>query len=159
MTIRRATTDDATAIAAIWNHYIRDTIVTFNSQEKTRQDLALAIEDPQTPFFVATDGPKVTGFATYSDFRKGIGYARTKEHTINLAPDAGGGGLGRALLNRIEAHAADQGIHSLFAGVSAENTAGVAFHLACGYVQVARLPQVGWKFDRWHDLVLLQKFL
>ncbi len=159
MTIRRATPKDAAAIAQIWNHYIRNTVTTFNSQEKTTVDLARALSDPQTPFYVSTAKNTVTGFATYSDFRRGVGYAKTKEHTVNLAPDAGGRGLGRALLQVIEDHAREQGIHSIFAGVSAENTAAVGFHLACGYAEVARLSQVGWKFDRWHDLVLLQKFL
>ena len=159
MQIRRTIPDDAEAIADIWNYYIRETIVTFNSQEKHPDDLARAIGNLETPFFVAEGDTGLNGFATYSDFRKGIGYARTREHTINLAPGTSGRGLGRALMRAIEDHAREQGIHSLFAGVSGENTAGVAFHAACGYHTVARLSQVGWKFNRWHDLVLMQKFL
>lgn len=159
MTIRRATATDADAITNIWNHYIRNSTATFNSRDKMAGDLATAIANPETPFFVSTEDGNVTGFATYSDFRKGIGYAKTKEHTINLAPDIKGRGTGRALLQTIESHAKTQGIHSLFAGVSAENTIGIAFHRACGYREVARLMQVGWKFDRWHDLVLMQKIL
>lgn len=159
MQIRRATKADAAAIAAIWNHYIRDTIVTFNSQEKTVSELAAAIADPKTPFFVAEQDGLIAGFATYGDFRKGVGYAHTKEHTLMLAPGTSGKGTGRALLTEIERHAAQSRVKSLFAGVSAENADGVAFHAACGYATVARLPKVGWKFGRWHDLVLMQKFL
>jgi len=159
MTIRRATPADASAIAAIWNHYIRDTIVTFNSREKSSTDLAAAIATPETPFYVADDDGDIAGFATYSDFRKGVGYAFTKEHTVMLTPGAAGRGNGRALLDAIEQHAKHQRINSLFAGVSAENTAAITFHKACGYPEVARLAKVGWKFGRWHDLVLMQKFL
>lgn len=52
-----------------------------------------------------------------------------------------------------------EGCHSMFAGVSGENPEGVLFHKAIGFAEVARLPQVGRKFDRWMDLVLMQKFL
>ena len=159
MPIRPATAADAAAIAAIWNHYIRNTIVTFNSREKSRDEVAAAIADLKTPFFAAGQDGRIAGFATYGEFRKGIGYAHTREHTVMLAPGAGGRGLGRALLTTVEQHAAQNRIHSLFAGVSAENTDGIAFHKACGYAEVARLSGVGWKFVRWHDLVLLQKFL
>jgi L-amino acid N-acyltransferase YncA len=159
MPIRPATQADAAAIAAIWNHYIRDTIVTFNAQEKTATEIAAGIADPKSPFYLAEQDNRIEGFATYSDFRKGVGYAFTKEHTVMLAPGTGGKGLGRALMAEIERHATRNGINSLFAGVSAENTDGVAFHAACGYAEVARLSKVGWKFGRWHDLVLMQKFL
>lgn len=159
MPIRPATKADAAAIAAIWNHYIRDTIVTFNAREKTAADIAAAIADPETPYYVAEQVGRIAGFVTYGDFRKGVGYAFTKEHTVMLHPDAGGKGLGRALLTAIERHAARNRINSLFAGVSAENADAVTFHAACGYAEVARLSRVGWKFGRWHDLVLMQKFL
>jgi phosphinothricin acetyltransferase len=51
------------------------------------------------------------------------------------------------------------GHHSMIAGVAGENAGGAAFHAAIGYREIARLPQVGWKFGRWHDLVLMQKIL
>lgn len=159
MQIRPASQADAAAIAAIWNHYIRDTIVTFNAQEKTVSEIAAAIAEPETPYYVARQDDRIAGFVTYGDFRKGVGYAFTKEHTVMLTPGAGGRGLGRALLAEVEGHAARNRIKSLFAGISAENTAAVAFHAACGYAEAARLSEVGWKFDRWHDLVLMQKFL
>ncbi len=157
--IRVATSDDAPAIAAIWNHYIRHTAVTFNSQEKTDQDVAADIESKSGAFWVASDGDTIGGFATYGAFRGGVGYARTKEHTIQLDPAFSGRGAGRALMDVLCAHAKAQGIHSLWAGISEENPAGVAFHRAIGFEHVAILPEVGFKFDRWMDLVLMQKFL
>ena len=157
--IRQATEADAPALLAIWNPVIRDTLVTFNAAEKTEAELRAMI-DERPAFLVAQDeGGRPLGFATYSQFRGGIGYRHTMEHTIILGPAARGRGLGRALMTAIEAHAREGGAHSLFAGVSAANPEGRAFHTALGYTEMAVLPQVGFKFGRWLDLVLMQKFL
>jgi phosphinothricin acetyltransferase len=158
VTVRLATGLDAEAVAAIWNHYIRDTAATFNSQEKTDAEVADLITG-RPAFFVAVDQDRIAGFATYGPFRGGIGYARTKEHTIMLAPDVSGRGHGRALMRAVEDHARIGGAHSMFAGVSGENPEGRAFHARLGYAETAVLPAVGWKFGRWMDLVLMQKFL
>lgn len=160
--IRDATPADAAAIAAIWNPVIRNTAATFNSAEKSPAEIAQTITTRQTEghaFLVATKGETLLGFATFSQFRGGIGYARTLEHTIILAPEAAGQGTGSSLMQSLESRARAAGAHSLFAGVSAENPAGLAFHRKIGFAEVARLQQVGYKFGRYMDLVLLQKFL
>lgn len=158
MTVRTAVADDAADIAAIWNHYIRDTDVTFNAAEKPVAEVALLIARRPAFLVAETDGG-IAGFATYDQFRAGVGYARTMEHTIQLAPGAGGGGLGRSLMAAIEGHARSAGVRSMIAGVSAANPAGQAFHARLGYAVIAVLPEVGWKGGRWLDLVLMQKFL
>lgn len=160
--IRAATQTDARAIAAFWNPVIRDTAATFNPVEKTPDDIAAMIRDRQAAghgFLVAERQGQVVGFASYAQFRGGVGYARTMEHTIILSPAAQGAGLGRALMAALEDHARTAGVHSLIAGVSAENPAGRAFHAAIGFAEIAILPQVGHKFGRYMDLVLMQKFL
>ena len=155
--IRPARASDATAIAAIWNHVIRDTTQTFTTAEKDPSALAALIVDQ--PCFVAEIAGDVAGFVTSGQFRSGPGYAHTVEHSIHVARPARGAGVGRALMARAEAHARAAGIHSVIAGVAGENTGGAAFHAALGYAEIARLPEVGWKFGRWHDLVLMQKML
>ena len=160
--IRPACSDDVPVLLAIWNPFIRDTAVTFNSAEKTAPGLAADIaakEAEGKAFFVAELDGVIVGFATYGQFRGGVGYARTMEHTVILSETAHGRGVGRALMTAVEDHARVAGAHSMFAGVSAENTAGEAFHAAIGYAEVARLKQVGFKFGRWMDLVLMQKML
>lgn len=162
MIIRPATTADCPAIAAIWNPVIRDSLLTFNSREKSPQDLDLMLQHKATAdqcFVLAEDAQGVLGFATYGQFRAGVGYALTMEHTIILAPDARRKGIGRRLMQAVEDHAQARGTHSMFAGVSSENRHAVAFHAALGYTEVARLPQVGFKLGQWLDLILLQKFL
>lgn len=160
--IRQANAEDAAALAAIWTPIIRDTLITFNPVQKTPGEIAETIAQKTAqdlPFLVAEDGGRVLGFATYGPFRAGAGYAHTMEHTIILAPEARGRGLGRALLAALERYGAARGVHVLVAGVSAANPAGVAFHAAAGYVEVGRMPQVGFKQDQWLDLVLMQKLL
>lgn len=160
--IFEATNTDIDGILAIWNPVIHDTVATFNSVQKTSDDLRTLLAQKRTKgdaFFVVREEGFVLGFATYGPFRAGLGYRKTAEHTVILAPKAGGRGLGRNLLQAIETHAKARDIHSMIAGISAENTAGINFHLALEYVEVARLEQVGRKFDRWFDLVLMQKFL
>ncbi len=162
MNIRTASTDDSKSIAGIWNPIIRNTTITFTTEEKTEAGMAREIAERHKlgmGFLVAEQGGEVLGFATYFPFRNGPGYSRTVEHSVNLAPQARGQGTGRALMASLQDHARAQGKHSMIAGISIENAAAVRFHLDLGFSKVAEIPEAGWKFDRWLDLVLLQKRL
>lgn len=159
MTIRQADDGDAAEIAEIWNRMIRDTARTFTTDEKTVDGLQADIAARGAGFLVAELDGQLAGFATYFPFRGGPGYAHTKEHSVILAKGFGGQGIGRALMQRLEEVARHEGVHSLVAGISGENPDGVAFHEAIGFQHVARLRQVGFKFGRWMDLVLMQKIL
>ena len=159
MIIRPAKASDAAPIAGFWNPMIRNTSVTFNTLEKSPEAIAADIKARGPAFQVAEAAGQPIGFATYFPFRAGPGYAFTREHTIILAPEAQGKGTGRALIESLVSAARAEAIHALIAGVSAENPAGIAFHEATGFTRIATLPQVGRKFDRWMDLVLLQRLL
>ena len=160
--IRPARPGDAPAIVAFWNPLIRDTLVTFNPVEKTADEVADSIRAKPAAghgFFVAEHAGAVLGFASYGQFRAGLGYARAMEHTIILAPAARGLGFGRRLMTAVESDARDRGYHAMMAGISGGNPEGRAFHAALGYAEVGIVPQVGWKFGRYFDLVLMQKLL
>lgn len=162
MILRPATAEDAPAIVAIWNPVIRDTSATFTTLEKAVDGVAADIrvrEEQGKAFLVAEEDGMLLGFATYFQFRSGPGYRFTMEHSVILGPQARGRGIGQALMTALEEHAHDAGVHSLFAGVSADNPAGLKFHAALGYEEVARLPEAGHKFGLWMDLVLMQKIL
>lgn len=158
MILRAATAGDAEAIARILNPIIRDTAITFNSQERSPAEIAQMIETVPC-YMVAQDDSGLLGFASYDQFRKGVGYARAMEHTIVLSDAARGKGAGRALMAALADHARLNGVGSLWAGVSAENPDGVAFHTAIGFETIATLPSVGFKFGRWMDLVLMRQWL
>ncbi|MGR3714202.1 MAG: GNAT family N-acetyltransferase [Shimia sp.] len=159
MIIRTARIKDAAAVAMIWNHEIRDGVSTFTTEEKSEVSLKVDFAERGDAFLVAEQAGKVIGFATYFPFRGGPGYAYTAEYTIHLAPSARGQGVGRRLMAVLEARARDAEVRVLVAGIGGENTAGVPFHEKLGFVQVGQMPQVGRKFGRWMDLILMQKML
>ncbi|RCW88687.1 GNAT family N-acetyltransferase [Paracoccus lutimaris] len=162
MTIRPVRDSDLAAILAFWNPLIRETTITFSSEEKTAEGLTAMIAARRSmgrEFLVAEIGGAVLGFASYDQFRAGNGYVHAMEHTVILAPEAHGRGLGRVLMAGTEDHAKARGAHVMVAGVSGENAVGIAFHRALGYAQTGVMPQTGRKFGRWLDLVLMQKQL
>lgn len=154
--IRLATPSDAPQIAAIWNHAIRETVITFNPVEKSDAEV---VELTGEGCLVWAEDDQILGFARYFPFRGGEGYRFTVEHTIMLRDYAHGRGIGAKLMEALVLHAKKAGKHSMFAGCSAENTAAVEFHAKLGFAEVATLPEVGFKFGRWFDLVLMQKML
>jgi phosphinothricin acetyltransferase len=157
--IRQARQDDAPAIAELTNRLIRETTVTFRAVPTTAEIQARAIGDRGPAFLVAAEDGIVLGYATFFPFRNPDGYQHSAEHTIMLGEAARGQGIGPRLLAELCARARGAGIHALFAGVSAENEAGIRFHAAQGFREVGRLPEAGRKFDRWLTLVLMQKIL
>ena len=162
MIVRPATHADMEQVAAIWEPILRDTTITFADDIRTPETLIRMAADRRADgreFFVAADGPRILGFATYGQFRGGNGYVTSMEHTIILAPSAQGRGVGRALMTAVEDHARERGAHTMVAVVSAENPEGVAFHKALGYADHGTLPQVGRKFGRYLDAVFMVKIL
>lgn len=160
--IRPSRPGDAPAIAAIWNPIIRDTEITFWPSERTEAEIAAIITDRQAQGFahlVAERDGKVIGFANYGQFRAGLGYARSMEHTVHVTPDARGSGTGRALMLAIEDHARAATHRLMIGAVTGSNDASLRFHARLGYAEWGRIPAAGWKFGRFHDLVLMGKDL
>lgn len=160
--IRPAHLEDAIQILDFWNPIIRNTVFTFNPTEKTVSELQASIRDKAVlnhGFLVWEEQGKILGFASYGQFRAGAGYARAMEHTIILSDAARGLGIGRKLMQALEDHARDRGYHVMMAGVTAANPQGRSFHEAIGYREVGIIPEVGFKFGTYIDLILMQKIL
>lgn len=111
------------------------------------------------PVVVADDAGEILGYAAYGPFRPKAGYAATMEHSVYVRPQHQGRGIGRALLVAIIEAAHADGVHALIGGLSSDNEVSLGLHRSLGFVEVGRLPEVGRKFDRWLDLVLVQIIL
>lgn len=160
MIIRNAADGDIAAITAIYNHAVRHTTSIWNVTQVTadnRRDWLDQRRAAGLPVLVATqaDGA-VTGYAAYGPWRPFEGFCHTVEHSVYIHPDHQGRGIGKALMAALIARARADGLHVMIAGIAAENTASIRLHQGFGFVTAGRFPQVGVKFGRWLDLVLMQ---
>lgn len=163
MTLRTATPADAAAIKAIMKPVVEESTATFSSVERSVDDWAALIEArlrEGRAFYVAEVDGEVAGYATYEQFRSSNnGYRFTMEHSVYLSDAAQGRGYGRILLITIEEHAREAGHKSMIGVIDSDNAASIAFHEALGYKEVGRIPQSGYKFDRWLEALFMQKML
>jgi L-amino acid N-acyltransferase YncA len=160
--IRDAAPADTAAINAIYNHYVRTSTCTYDREPRSDDDAArwLAAHEPQHPVTVATDeAGAVIAFAALSAFRPRWGYRFTVEDTVYVRHDHHGRGTGGALLADLIARARALGHHANIGVISADQAGSIRLHQRAGFAQVALLPQVGHKFDRWLDLAMLQLVL
>ena len=161
MRIRPASSTDAPAIAALLNALLDTTTIEWTDTPHTAHDL-LAWLDQHEVVLVAEDGGELLGVAAFGWFRDAVerpGYRFTVENTIHVRQDRWGAGVGQGLMDALITAARDRGKHTMVAAVDGENEASIRFHERLGFVEVARMPEVGAKFGRWLDLVLLQLHL
>jgi len=162
--IRPASLADAEAISGLYNALVAtDTVAWTDEPESVDERRAWigAQEQRGDPVLVADDG-EVIGFASFGEFRdssKWPGYRFTVEHTIHVRGDRWGAGVGRGLMEALFEIARAHGKHVMVGGVDGANDASLRFHERLGFVEVARMPEIGRKFDRWLDLVLVQRIL
>lgn len=108
------------------------------------------------PVLVAEVDGVIAGFASYGTFRAKAGYRFTVEHSVYVADGFRASGVGRMLMTSLIDHARGHGVHVMIGVLDAANEPSIAFHQRLGFVEVGRLPQVGHKFGRWLDAVLMQ---
>jgi len=165
MIIRDATDDDLPVIRDLYNALIRTTTVAWSEVEQTLDDRKAWFDRQQErghPVLVAEIDGDVVGFTAYGDFRgagKWPGYRYTVEHTIHVDERMWRAGVGRALIDALTERARAAGMHVMVAAIDGDNVESIRFHERLGFSTVAVMPEVGRKFDRWLDLVLVQRIL
>ncbi len=159
LSIRPAADADLPAITAIYNDAGVGTTASYDLEPVSLDSRRSWFEQRSRagfPIVVAELDGRVIGYASYGPFRDKAGYAYTVEHSVYVARDARQRGVGQALMADLVSHARDRGVHVMIGVLDADNAASIAFHRRLDFAEVARLPQVGRKFGRWLDVVMVQ---
>ena len=162
ITLRDAGEGDLPAILDIYNDAILNTTAAWSIHAVDLESRRLLLHERRAkglPFIVAALDGDVIGFASFGEFRKGEGYSHTVEHSIYVHRHHHGKGVGKQIMPALLDAARALGKHVMIGGVDAANSGSIHFHKGFGFVETGRLKQVGWKFDRWLDLVFMQKLL
>ena len=153
--LRPATPADAAAIAAIYNHYVLTTIITFEEEAVTDADMAGRIAEVATaelPWFVWEETGRVLGYAYASKWKSRCAYRYAVEASVYLDQSATGRGLGSKLYAALIADVKARGMHAIIGGAALPNPASVALHEKLGFTKIAQFKEVGWKFENWIDV-------
>jgi len=162
VTTRLAARSDAEAIREIYNHEVLNTTVTFDLVARTLEEQVTWIDDHSGghPAIVALDGAgQVVGFGALSPWRPRPAYSPTVEDSVYVRGDHRGEGVGRILLSELVSLAGSHGFHSVMARIVGGHDASMALHGSCGFVETGTEREVGRKFGRWLDVVLMQRML
>jgi L-amino acid N-acyltransferase len=162
MEIRDAGEADLPGLLAIYNDVIATSTAIYSYLPVTLDDRTQwwrARVATGYPVLVAIDASGVLGFSTFGDFRAWPGYRFTVEHSVHVRADCRGQGIGQELVKALFPRARVLDKHVMIAGVDAANHASIRFHERLGFEKTGHLREVGYKFDRWLDLVFLQRWI
>lgn len=162
MQIRDAVQSDIEEITVIYNEVLMNSTAIYNDRPATVEERTSWWRSRVSqgfPVLVADDGGPIAGFATFGDFRAWPGYRFTVEGTVHIRSGSRGQGVGTELLKAILARAKAMGKHIMIAGVDADNTASLKFLERFGFVHAGHLREVGYKFERFLDLVFMQYWI
>ena len=161
MEIRLAKPSDARSLLDIYATYVEKTAITFEYEVPTIEDFAIRIEKTleKYPYLVAEEDGVILGYAYASTYYARAAYDWAVELSVYVSLDSRGQGVGTKLYDALEYLLDQMGYVHFLACISLPNEASLTLHRKRGYQQVAHFPKIGYKFNRWHDIVWLQKSL
>ena len=159
--IRPAAREDVPAMLALYGPYVSQTTVSFEYDIPTEEEFSERFLNitQQYPWLVWEEEGRISGYAYASSPYTRAGFAWCAEPSIYLVEYAKGTGIGKKLYEALEKILFYQGYQVLYALITAENLPSVRFHEKMGYLRRAVYPRCGFKFDRWLDLIWMEKTL
>lgn len=161
--IRPSTAADVPAIAAVYGWNVLNGTGTFELDAPSEDEMARRRDDVLAkglPWLVAESAGRVLGYAYAGQFRPRPAYRYCLEDSIYLAPEAKGRGVGRLLLAELLAQCEARGARQMLAVIGdSANAASIGVHRALGFEHSGLMKAAGWKFDRWLDVVVMQRAL
>jgi phosphinothricin acetyltransferase len=161
--LRPSVQSDLAAITAIYGWNVLHGTGTFELEPPTEFEMARRRDDvfeKGLPWLVAERDGAVLGYAYANHFRPRLAYRFCLEDSVYLAPEAQGQGVGRLLLAELLARCEAAGARQMLAVIGdSENLGSVGVHRSSGFAHLGVMKAAGWKFDRWLDVVLMQKQL
>ena len=161
MDIRPARADDAEALRQIYNREVSSSTVTFDLVPRSLEDQLTwqqARSGAHAVIVAETDG-EVVGFASLSPYRNRPAYNSTVEDSVYVRSDQRGRRVGHTLLSALVSTAAQHGFHTVIARIVGDHEASIALHASLGFTEVGTEREVGRKFGRWLDVVIMQRLL
>jgi len=153
---------DIPAITTIYRHYVDHSAITFDTEAPGEEAIAekyAGLQKLGHPVIIAERAGKTVGYAYASFYRPRAAYRFTCEDSIYLDPNETGRGLGKALLTELLEQSRAYGFKQMLAVITADTANSIGIHEKFGFKRVGYYEAVGLKFDRWHDIVHLQKAL
>jgi phosphinothricin acetyltransferase len=161
--IRPSRDEDIPAITAIYQHHVLTGTGTFEIDPPSEADMLTRRADVLAkglPYLVVEDAGQVLGFAYCNWFKPRPAYRFSAEDSIYMAADARHKGLGKALLAELCAQAERAGVRKFLAVIGDSGNAGsIGVHRSVGFTHVGIIQSCGWKFERWLDVVMMEKTL
>ena len=154
--------DDIPAVTKIYGHYVRETVITFETAEPDEAEMAnrfAAIAGKGHPLLIGEIDGEVIGYAYASTYRPREAYRFTCEDSIYLAPSAVGHGIGSKMLGRLIDESSKAGLKQMLAVITAERENSIRLHAKHGFRTIGTYEALGYKFDRWLDIVHMQRAL
>ena len=155
MKIRKVKLEDARRICEIYNYYIENTAVTFETAPVSVEEMKGRISeiiDSGFSYYVGEINGNIVGYYYIHKWNGRCAYSSTKEVTIYLDKDHTGKGFGTVLYNHLFQNLDKKNIHVLIAGICIPNEGSVKLHEKFGFKQASHMKEIGWKFNQWQDV-------